>query len=152
MTVSRSYLASYLSSYDQAQRFSVQEIVKGKAPLMELPTVHEPVQVQVEPWPRPPQGWTALSTAGTFINETGEASTGMILRTSDGSVIFSPYRCLFYCKDVLEAEISATILEGLSLSLQRSDLPIMIRSENPSVVAALTDDSLDRSAFGHLMA
>ena len=37
------------------------------------------------------------------------------------------------------------------MSLERSDLPIVIHSENPIVVAALTDDSLDRSAYGHLM-
>ncbi|KAM3299557.1 hypothetical protein ACQJBY_040849 [Aegilops geniculata] len=74
----------------------------------------------------------------------------MVLRDSEGEVIFSAYRYLFNCKDALEAEISA-ILEGLSISIQRSDLPIVIQSENAKVVVALTDDSLDRSAYGHLM-
>ena len=114
--VSRSYLASYLTSYDQAQRLNVQDIIKGKFPLIETPAAHQPIQVQATSWPKPPQGWTALSIAGTFVDESGEASAGMILRNPDGSVIFSAYRYLLYCKDVLEAEVSA-ILEVLSSSL-----------------------------------
>ena len=63
------------------------------------------------------KAWTALSIAVTFVDEIGEASADMILRKPNGSIIFSAYRYLFDCKDVLEAEIS-TILEGLSLSLK----------------------------------
>ena len=57
---------------------------------------------------------------------------------------------MFHCKDALEAEISA-ILEGLSMSFQRSELPIVIQSANSVAIAALTDDSLNWSAYGHLM-
>jgi hypothetical protein len=78
------------------------------------------------------------------------AASGMILRDSEGAVIFSAYRYLFHCKDALESEISA-ILEGVSFSVQQSDLPILIQSDSSVVVAALTDDSLHRSAYGHLM-
>ncbi|KAF7055620.1 hypothetical protein CFC21_063131 [Triticum aestivum] len=74
----------------------------------------------------------------------------MVLRDSEGGVIFSACRYLFNCKDALEAEISA-ILEGLSISIQWSDFPIVIQSDNAMAVAALTDDSLDRSAYGYLM-
>ncbi|KAM3331266.1 hypothetical protein ACQJBY_027342 [Aegilops geniculata] len=109
-----------------------------------------PISAKRAPWPKPPLGWVGLSTDGSFVKETGLAGSGMVLRDSKGEVIFSAYRYLFNCKDALEAEISA-ILEGLSMSIQRSELPIVIQSDNATVVAALTDDSLDRSAYGHLM-
>lgn len=103
-----------------------------------------------KPWPKPPTGWVALSVDGSYVKETGLAGSGMILRDSEGAVIFSAYRYLFHCKDALESEISA-VLEGVSLSLQRSNLPIVVQSDSSIVVAALTDDSLQRSAYGHLM-
>ena len=73
-----------------------------------------------------------------------------LLRLCPRRNIFSACRYLFNCKDALEAEISA-ILEGLSISIQWSDFPIVIQSDNAMAVAALTDDSLDRSAYGYLM-
>ncbi|VAI34713.1 unnamed protein product [Triticum turgidum subsp. durum] len=109
-----------------------------------------PISAKRAPWPKPPLGWVALSTDGSFVKETGLAGSGMMLRDSVGEVIFSAYRYLFNCKDALEAEISA-ILEGMTMSIHRSELPIVIQSDNATVVVALTDDSLDRSAYGHLM-
>lgn len=47
----------------------------------------------------------------------------------------------FHCQDALESEISA-IHEGLSLSMQRSDLPIVGQSDSSIVIAALTNDLL----------
>lgn len=92
---------------------------------------------------------------------TGSLRSTMQLETSKNKLNFQletttkltrSYRYLFHCKDALEAEISAT-LEGLSLSLsmQQSELPIIIHSDSSTVIAALTNDSLDRSAYGHLM-
>ena len=74
----------------------------------------------------------------------------MVLRDSDGVVIFSAYRYLFHCNDALESEVSA-VLEGLSMSMQQIDIPIVIQFDSWRVVAALSNDSLDCSAYGHLM-
>lgn len=78
------------------------------------------------------------------------AGTRMVLWNSNRLVIFSGYRYLFHCKDALKAEVSA-ILEGVSISVHRSDLPMVIQSDNSVAIAALANDSLDRSAYGHLM-
>mgnify|MGYP000924587468 CR=1 FL=1 len=43
------------------------------------------------------------------------------------------------------------MLEGISFSLQRSKLPIIIQSDCSVLVTALTDDSLNKSAHGHLI-
>ena len=37
------------------------------------------------------------------------------------------------------------------MSIQRSELPIVMQSDSATVVAALTDDSLDSFAYDHLM-
>lgn len=59
------------------------------------------------------------------------------------------YHYLSHCKDALEAEIS--LLKGMSLSMQWPELPIMIQSDSSIAVVALRDDSLERSAHGHLI-
>lgn len=108
-----------------------------------------PVRTPRLPWPKPPASWVALSVDGSFVKESGEAGTGMILRNSEWAVIFPAYCHLFHWKDALKAEIGAT-LESLSPSLQRLDLPIMVRSDGSTAIASLTDESLDRSAYGQL--
>ena len=57
---------------------------------------------------------------------------------------------MFHCQDALEAEGSA-IHEGMSLSIQWSELPILVQSNSSIAIAAFTDDSLDRSAYGHII-
>ena len=74
----------------------------------------------------------------------------MILRNSDGPIIFLAYRFLFQCKDALEAATSAT-LEGLSIIMQRSYLLDVIQFDSSVPIASLMDVSLGRSAYGHLM-
>ncbi|XP_020162306.1 uncharacterized protein [Aegilops tauschii subsp. strangulata] len=148
--ISRTFLTSYLSSYSQAQNYGIEEIIKGKMTVGERPYRLVQEREGKKPWPKPPMGWVALSVDGSYVKETGLAGSGMILRDSEGAVIFSAYRYLFHCKDALESEISA-VLEGVSLSLERSNLPIVVQSDSSIVVAALTDDSLQRSAYGHLI-
>ena len=57
----------------------------------------------------------------------------MILRNTNGTVVFLACRALFACRDAPEAELCAC-MEGLSFAIQRSELPIAI--EMDSVVAA----------------
>lgn len=92
----------------------------------------------------------ALSCDGSLVKESDLARSGMILRDSNGAVIFFANRYLFFCKDKPEAEISA-LFEGLSTSMQWSDLPIVIQFDSSIVIAALTDNWLDHSAYGYLM-
>ena len=43
------------------------------------------------------------------------------------------------------------MLEGVSFSLQQSELPMVIQSDNAAVIAAVMDESLNKSAFGYLI-
>ena len=65
---------------------------------------HEPIRM------------VALSVDGSFASD-GSAGEGMILRDTDGHMIFAAYRYLFVCNDALEAELHA-IREGLALPLE----------------------------------
>jgi hypothetical protein len=49
----------------------------------------------------------------------------MILRDSNGNIIFSACRNLLRCNNALEAEVQSC-LEGLELALQYSQLPIIV--------------------------
>ena len=95
------------------------------------------------PWPNPTQGWVAFSVDGSFNAHDGRAGTGMILRDDKGKMIFAAYRRLFHCNEALETEIQA-MLEGLSLALERSSLPIQLQSDCVVALKVLTDESLDR--------
>jgi hypothetical protein len=75
-------------------------------------------------WPKPQQGWVALSVDGSS-DADGHAGAGTILRDGNGAVIFSAYRSLFHCNDALESEVCA-LMEGISIALGCSDLPITI--------------------------
>ncbi|KAM0858225.1 hypothetical protein ACQ4PT_047971 [Festuca glaucescens] len=66
-------------------------------------------------WKPPDEGVAKLNVDGAFSHD-GRAGTGMILRRSDGSVIFAACRRLGVCTDALEAELAA-IEEGLTLTL-----------------------------------
>ncbi|KAE8817427.1 autophagy-related protein 7 [Hordeum vulgare] len=58
------------------------------------------------------------------------------------------YSYLLHCNDALESDVTA-VLEGLSMSMQESGLSIVIQSDSSCVVAALSDDSMDRSVYGY---
>ena len=43
-------------------------------------------------------------------------------------------------------------MEGVSLAIQRSNRPVQLQSDCLAALSALPNDSLDRSAYGHLLA
>ena len=123
-------------------------IVKGKGPMLVLDTIpdkaasNSPVKV----WCKPDTGWIKLSIDGSLSTSDGRAGTGMILRRDDGSVIFMACRALLNCSDALEAELEAC-LEGLKLSRQHSQLPLIIETDSSLLVDAVKSLVDDRSNF-----
>jgi ribonuclease HI len=100
-------------------------------------------------WSRPVNGWVKLNTDGSFVSSE-IAGAGMILRDSDGKIIFSACRALFSCRDALEAELCAC-MEGISYALHRSDLPIAVELDSLVAVSMITCDGCDRSAYAFLV-
>ena len=55
-----------------------------------------------------------------------------------------------FFRDVVEAELGA-IMEGLSLAIQRSDLPIVIESDSSLAVSMVSSGKVDRSIYAALV-
>lgn len=60
------------------------------------------------------------------------------------------YRHLFRCNQALESEIQS-IMEGMTLAMQWTDLPMVVQSDYSVAFSALTDGSMDCSLYGHLI-
>lgn len=67
-----------------------------------------------------------------------------------GEIVFSACRALFSCRDALEAEL-CSCMEGLSSSIQRSELPIVIEVDFATVVSMITCGGVDRSTYASLV-
>jgi ribonuclease HI len=103
-----------------------------------------------KPWCPPPHGWVKLTVDGSYKQEDGTTGTGMVLREDMGRVIFSSCRSLVLCGDSLKAEVRAC-LEGIKLTLQYCQLPIVIDIDCSQVVSAVQNRHPDRSPLLHLV-
>ena len=103
-----------------------------------------------QPWPPPPANWVALSVDGSYYATNGKAGSSMVLRSSDGNIIFASCRHLFHCSEALEAEIHA-IMDGMSMALQWTTLPVVVQSYSVLALSAIMDSSLSKSPYGHLV-
>jgi cell division GTPase FtsZ len=74
----------------------------------------------------------------------------MVLRDTNGEVIFAAHRVLWNCNDALESEISA-IMEGLALAHQWSELPVLIQTDCAEAITVMKCTGKNRSAYGHLI-
>ncbi|KAM3254107.1 hypothetical protein ACQJBY_047932 [Aegilops geniculata] len=74
----------------------------------------------------------------------------MILRDHRGAINFSACRVLFSCRDSLEAELCAC-MEGLSLALQRSDLPIVVEMDSLEAVSLISSLDTDRAVYSSIV-
>ncbi|KAI5010582.1 hypothetical protein ZWY2020_012719 [Hordeum vulgare] len=103
----------------------------------------------VKRWTKPQIGWVKLNCDGSF-DERERAGSGMVLRDNNGDIIFSSCRQLFSCRDPLEAELGAC-MEGLSLALSQTNLPIAIELDSVVAVKLIQASDLDRSFYFSLV-
>lgn len=150
LDISCSFLSSYYNSYKNIF-LSVEEILKGKTPVMECapPLASSAIQ-PARPWPAPASNVVALCVDGSYNPLDGSAGSGMILRDDIWTVIFASYRKLFHCNEALEAELQA-MKEGLQLATAHSPFPVVLQSDCAVALKMITIDSFDRSAYGHLV-
>ena len=97
-----------------------------------------------------PTGFVKLSVDGSFSTKDNSAGSGMILRDASGATIFAACRSLMDCSSPLEAELRACD-EGLKLTRQHSQLPVIIESDSSILVEAVNSSTPDRSAFHYLV-
>lgn len=83
---------------------------------------------------------------GAFQQEENTGGAGMILRKSDGTIIYTSCWFLRKCHSALEAEIAA-LREGIELALEWSSLPLIIESDCVATVNMIKNHALDRSSL-----
>jgi ribonuclease HI len=101
-------------------------------------------------WTPPQEGWAKLNLDAGFIDETGRASTGVIIRDVHGKVLLSAWRSLYHIASVVEAEALAC-LEGLCLARQWISLPLCVETDCKQLVQALEKEDQDRSSWAGLI-
>ena len=148
MDASVHFLTSYLASLQDLQ--NPIDSGKGKAPIQYMGKQKQHTHHDTVPssWTQPAMGRVKLNTDGSFVNGIGGA--GMILRDRAGSIIFSSCRHLHTCTDALEAELLA-IKEGISSSLQWSNLPIDIESDCLEAVSMIKEGVANRSKYAFIV-
>lgn len=105
--------------------------------------LHMPISVvqentQILSWLPPRRRHVKLNIDGSFVIVNGSVATCMVLRGSKGEIIFTACGHLISCKDELETKLCA-ISEGVSLSLQRRHLPLIIESDCLEAINLLTN-------------
>ena len=84
-------------------------------------------------------GWMKLNTDGSYVSNDS-AGAGIILHNNMGAILF------LACTDALEAKLCACI-EGLSVAIQRTKLPIVIEMDSEVTVSMISCDAVDRSVY-----
>lgn len=74
----------------------------------------------------------------------------MVLRGSEGELIFSACRYLSTCTSALEAELAAA-MEGIALAKQWSSLPVIVEMDASEVVRLVCSNVGDRSSMSSLV-
>ena len=105
----------------------------------EISKVFQPIQ-----WQAPQQGWLKLNVDASFIMETGQASTGAVIRNHQGTVILSAWRVLFDCSSAEEAEFAACYY-GLHVASQWCQAPLLLESDSSICIRSLSSNEMERS-------
>ena len=149
MEVSCSFLTNYLDSLIGIKSNLAADPSKGKS-LMSYGAIRPLMDKSADPkWAAPSFGFVKLNTDGSLA-EDGSAGAGMVLRDERGAIIFSSCRQLFHCRDALEAELCAC-MEGLSFSIQRSDLTVQVEMDSLMAVKLIQASDIDRSVYSSVI-
>lgn len=117
---------------------------------MTSPVFNTPLQREASlpsPWPVPLPGSVALSVDGSFRGDDGSAAASMVIRDTEGQVLFAAYQFIFHCNEPLEAELDA-IMQGMALAIQHSNLSVVLQSDLSEALSSLSNDAFVRGAYG----
>jgi hypothetical protein len=86
-------------------------------------------------WQIPQEGTLKINVDASFIEDTGDATIGIIARDHLGQISMAASLVIDKCSDAEEAEACA-IREGLNLSLEHNLKPVAVESDCAVAVAA----------------
>ncbi|KAK1626172.1 hypothetical protein QYE76_000487 [Lolium multiflorum] len=130
---SRRFLVSYLNSLLMIKQFPDADVTKGKMVIdqgqgfrkeegrrVNMSTVYQR-------WTRPAENEVKLNVDGAFSMD-GRAGVGMVLRNSNGEVIYAACQQVQHCSDALEVELMA-IEVGVKQALQWTQQIFSVESD-----------------------
>jgi ribonuclease HI len=154
---SRRFLCSYVQSLAVIRKHPQGDSVKGKMIIEDdvncLSRMKRKVEAhrpQPKSWTKPPRGWTKLNVDGSFVEDTGESGAGMVLRTDDGTIVFSACRYLGRSSTPLATELAAC-MEGIALARQWSEGPCIVEMDSTEAVALIHQKISGRPAEAYLV-
>ncbi|CAN6163831.1 unnamed protein product [Urochloa humidicola] len=120
--------------------------LKGKYVLHQylLRKMEQSIVKSPRPWFPPDLGWLKVNVDGSFVEATGQASAGMVIRNAVGKVFLSSWRILFHCTAAEDAELMAC-KEGLTLARNWFQGPLVLETDSTSCIALLKNAERDRS-------
>lgn len=121
--------------------------IKGKGPQMgtkSATTVARSSPSDLVRWEAPPQGWAKINVDGAFVQQIGEAGTGIVIRDHVGDVLLTSWNVIRSCQSPEEAEAQAC-RDGLRLAADWIQMPVILESDCANVVASLTSGAKNRS-------
>jgi hypothetical protein len=143
LEASKRFLMGYVKSLLLIEQHQYIDTEKGKQSIDEIKGFSKKgKRIENRPhikqkWKPPDEGGTKLNVDGAFSHD-GRAGTGMILRHSDGSVIFAACRQLRVCTDALEAELAA-IEEGLALTLGWEAGAVVLETDSAEAIKLIAE-------------
>jgi hypothetical protein len=149
---SAEFLVSYASSLKICSGIGGQELSdKGKEAVWEgvvnlsKPEAHHEVK-EPQCWGPPPEGWVKLNTYVGFCHLTGHASTGIVVRDSNDSVLLSTRRSIRHGGGADQAEAEAC-LQGIRLVAEWIKQPVCVESDCENLILAISRKEEDRSRW-----
>jgi hypothetical protein len=120
---------------------------KGKKPMIPmgdgLPKhPREPPRV----WTRPEEGWHKLNVDASYLHDENTGSWGAVLRDYEGKVVMSAWGTIPCCQSAKTAEAIA-VREGMKSIIPMATNPVIVESDNSTVVNELKSAMTSRSQF-----
>jgi ribonuclease HI len=154
--VSANFLIAYAESVQVDGQGARNEVdVKGKAKIHEYHTGKEDQEVHAkrgsrqERWESPPQGWDKINTDAGYSEESGEASTGVVIRDENGEVLLTAWQMVKNCCTVKVAEAEA-FLRGIQLGSEWVRQPAIV-TDCVNVIRALQTKTDEHAAWEGLL-
>ncbi|CAN6241979.1 unnamed protein product [Urochloa humidicola] len=91
-----------------------------------------------------------INVDGAFINHSGEAAAGVVVRNSKGEVLLSASRCLINCRDAEHAEALACLV-GARLAQRWRMANLFLEADCSTVIDKLAANCMDRSVVGPII-
>jgi ribonuclease HI len=152
--VSKRFLESYLQSLFMIRQHPTAELTKGKQVVYMYPRDREKSKRQRVAsdllWSCPETGWMKVNVDGSFDAQQESGGIGVVMRNSEGRVIFAAFKSLNGCKSALEAELEAC-REGIVLASQWTMCPFYIESDCQVALQMIQGKEEERSELAYLI-